>query len=65
MNYSIGQYRDCGGAYRDRWAVFCALSRCWHFPKRYGKRAAVALCNRLNRADSYWFNHGIVIEVKP
>lgn len=48
MAYSVGQYIDYGTG-RSRWAVLCNKTCVWYFPERYGKRAAKALCARMNR----------------
>lgn len=45
--YAAGIYRG-DPPYRDRWAVL-GPTGCWHFPTRYGKKAAYALAARLNR----------------
>ena len=47
MTYSTAQYRDSNG--RARWAVYCAASRVWYFPNRYGRAAAERMAARLNR----------------
>lgn len=46
--YIIGHYRD-SETNRKRWAVFDSDSKIWYFPDSYGKRAAQALADRLNR----------------
>lgn len=43
--FTVGKYRGEG---RERWAVL-GPTNVWYFPKRYGRRAAHALCLRLNR----------------
>ena len=50
MAYSIGQYfnQDTG---RHQWAVSCSITGVWYFAKRYGKAAAQALANRMNKAQ--------------
>jgi hypothetical protein len=45
--FSVGMYRDPNTG-RARLAVYCTGSRVFYFPKRYGRRAARALCARLN-----------------
>ncbi len=44
-NYSVGTYSNGG---RDRIAVYCASSRVWYFPKRYGRKAAQRLADEMN-----------------
>lgn len=36
---------------RRKVAVLCSTTRCYYFPIRHGKKAAIALCNRLNNAE--------------
>lgn len=50
MAYSIEQYfnQDTG---RRQWAVCCDITGVWYFAKRYGKAAAQALANRMNKAQ--------------
>lgn len=43
--YSVGKYN---GGNSSRWAVYCSVTRTWYFPERYGHKAAIALCKRLN-----------------
>lgn len=44
--YMVGIYRDQDTG-RQRWAV--VGGSVWYFPTTYGRRAARALCRRLNR----------------
>lgn len=47
-NYSVGTYANGG---RDRLAVYCASSRVWYFPKRYGRKACERLSREMNAQD--------------
>lgn len=47
-NYSAAIWRGYGSA-RDRWAVYCAASRCFYFPARYGRKAAETMAGRMNK----------------
>jgi hypothetical protein len=47
-NYSSSQYHAGG---RSRWAVYCASSRVWYFPKRYGRKAAERYAAEMNAQD--------------
>ena len=47
--YIVGMYFD-NSTGRSRWAVV-GPTDVWYFPKNYGKRAAKALCLRLNRLE--------------
>jgi hypothetical protein len=46
--YSVAQYRDDSTG-RARWAVVHHRSGVFYFPRRYGLRAARALCDKLIR----------------
>lgn len=48
MIYSVQLYRD-NDTGRERWAVLGSVMCVWYFPSQYGKKAATALANRLNR----------------
>lgn len=48
--YSVGKYLD-QDTNRQRWAVVGPWN-VWYFPTQYGKKAAHALCKRLNK-DSH------------
>lgn len=51
MKYSTGQYIDYQDCRRSRWGVFDTQSKVWYFPKKYGKKAAASLSNRMNKED--------------
>lgn len=50
-NYSAAIWRGYG-AERPRWAVYCAASACFYFPRRYGRAAAESMARTMNaRSD--------------
>lgn len=46
--YGANLYRDADTG-RERWAVLHYESGTWHFPERYGMRAAQTLAQKLNK----------------
>lgn len=49
--FELAQYRNPETG-RYQWAVFCTKNHVWYFAKRYGKAAAQAYCNHLNKTVS-------------
>ena len=47
MPFRVAKYFDPSTG-RRRAAVIHVPTRTWYFPARYGTRAAIALCRRLN-----------------
>lgn len=45
--YHCNLYRDYETG-RERWAVLHRPTSTWYFPTRYGMKAAIALCRKLN-----------------
>lgn len=46
-NYSAAIWRGYG-AERPRWAVHCADTGCYYFPRRYGRAAAESMARTMN-----------------
>jgi hypothetical protein len=50
-NYSAAIWNGYGNE-RSRWAVHCAATGVYYFPKRYGKREAERLAHRMNERSN-------------
>jgi hypothetical protein len=48
MQYFVERYRDPETG-RSRWAVLHLKTATWSFASRYGKRAAIHMCDWLNK----------------
>lgn len=46
-NYSAAIWRGYGQE-RARWAVHCAATGCYYFPRRYGRAAAETMARTMN-----------------